>query len=72
MYGMIALRTKTVAHNLASIVRQCEWPSLPRKVLEIQNFCYHGNLLGTMKKGLTLVPRRIPLHMGALILVIQQ
>ena len=39
---IIALRNKTVA--LSSIVRQCKWLSLPRKIVEIQNFCYHGNM----------------------------
>jgi len=27
-----------------SIVRQCKWPSLSRKVVEIQKFCFHGNV----------------------------
>ena len=26
------------------IVRQCKWPSLLRKIAEIQKYCYHGNL----------------------------
>ena len=26
-----------------SIVRQCKWPSLSRKVVEIHKCCYHGN-----------------------------
>ena len=41
-YAIIALKNKTVA--LSSIVRQCKWLSLPRKIVEIQNFCYHGNM----------------------------
>ena len=28
-----------------SIVRQCKWPSLSRKIVEIQKFCYHVNLM---------------------------
>ena len=28
----------------SSIVRQCKWPSSSRKIVEIQKFCYHGNL----------------------------
>ena len=39
---MIALTNKTVA--LSSIVRQCKWLYLPRKIVEIQNFWYHGNM----------------------------
>ena len=27
-----------------SIVQQCKWPSLSRKIVEIQKFCYRGNL----------------------------
>ena len=27
-----------------SIVRQCKWPSLSRKVVEIHKYCYHGNM----------------------------
>ena len=27
-----------------SIVRQYKWPSSSRKIVEIQKFCYHGNL----------------------------
>ena len=29
---------------VSSIVRQCKWPSLSRKIAEIQKYCYHGNL----------------------------
>ena len=28
----------------SSIVRQCKWPPLSRKVVVIQKFCYNGNL----------------------------
>ena len=28
----------------SSIVRQCKWTSFSRKIVEIQKFCYHGNL----------------------------
>ena len=28
----------------SSIVRQCKWLSLSRKIVVIQKFCYHGNL----------------------------
>ena len=27
-----------------SIVQQCKWPSLLRKTVEIQKFCYYGNV----------------------------
>ena len=30
--------------QFSSIVRQCKWPSLSRTIIEIQKFCYHGNL----------------------------
>ena len=40
---MIILRTKTVAHTF----RQRKWPSLSREILEINKFCYHGNLSRT-------------------------
>ena len=29
---------------VSSIVRQCKWPSLSRKIAEIQKYYYHGNL----------------------------
>ena len=29
--------------NFSSIVRQCKWPFLSRKIVEFQKFCYHGN-----------------------------
>ena len=28
----------------SSIVRQCKWPSLSGNIVEIQKFCYHGNV----------------------------
>ena len=28
----------------SSIVRQCKWPSLSRKIVEILKFCYRGNV----------------------------
>ena len=28
----------------SSIVRQCKWSSLSRKIVEIKKTCYHGNL----------------------------
>ena len=31
------------APNFSSIVRQCKWPFLSRKIVEFQKFCYHGN-----------------------------
>ena len=27
----------------SSIVRQCKWPSLSWTIVEVQEFCYHGN-----------------------------
>ena len=27
----------------SSIVRQCKWPSLSWKIVEVQEFCFHGN-----------------------------
>ena len=30
--------------QFSSIVRQCKWPSMSRTIVEIQKFCYHGNL----------------------------
>ena len=30
--------------NLSSIVWQCKWPSLSRKIVKIQKFCCHGNV----------------------------
>ena len=30
--------------QLSSTVRQCKWPSMSRTIVEIQKFCYHGNL----------------------------
>ena len=41
---MTALRKKKVAPYFPSIVRQCKWPSLSRKIVEMQMFWYHGNL----------------------------
>ena len=29
--------------NFSSIVRQCKWPFLSRKIVEFQKFCYRGN-----------------------------
>ena len=29
----------------SSIVQQCRWLSLLEKILEIQKFCYHGNVM---------------------------
>ena len=29
---------------ISFVVRQCKWPSLLRKIAEIQKYCYHGNL----------------------------
>ena len=31
------------APNFSSIVQQCKWPFLSRKIVEFQKFCYHGN-----------------------------
>ena len=30
--------------QFSSMVRQCKWPSMSRTIVEIQKFCYHGNL----------------------------
>ena len=29
----------------SSIIGQCKWPSLSKKIVVIQKFCYHGNLM---------------------------
>ena len=54
---MIILRTKTVAHTFFSMFQQCKWPSLSREILEINKFCYHGNLSRTslLYTGMQLV-----------------
>ena len=39
----IACRKKNGSPYLSFIVRQCKWPSLSRKVFEIQKTCFHGN-----------------------------
>ena len=39
----IAYRKKNGSPYLSFIVRQCKWPSLSRKVFEIQKTCFHGN-----------------------------
>ena len=41
---MIALRNKTVAHAFLPSLDNAEWPSLSRKVAEIQKCCHQGNL----------------------------
>ena len=40
----IALRSKTVAQTFLPFARQCKWPFLSRKIVEIQKFFYHGNV----------------------------
>ena len=34
-----------VAHVFSSIVRRWKWPSLSRNIVEIQKFCYYGNMM---------------------------
>ena len=29
----------------SSVIRQCKWPSLSKKIVVIQNFCYHGSVM---------------------------
>ena len=42
---LIALRNRTIAHSfLLSFVNANAWPSMSRTIVEIQKFCYHGNL----------------------------
>ena len=55
---VIALRTKTVAHNSFLPLGQHKWPSLSGKIIQVQKFCYHGNvmshfpsLLGHLENG---------------------
>ena len=36
-----------------SRVQQCKWPSLSRKIVEIQEFYYHGNLTSHFSSLLT-------------------
>ena len=40
-----------------SMFQQCKWPSLSREILEINKFCYHGNLNRTslLYTGMQLV-----------------
>ena len=33
---------------LSSVVRQCHLPSLSRKMVELQKFCYHGNVTSNL------------------------
>ena len=37
----------------SSIVRQCQWPSLSRKTVEISKFCYHGHMTSHFSSLLT-------------------
>ena len=37
----------------SSIVRQCQWPSLSRKTVEISKFCYHGHMTSDFSSLLT-------------------
>ena len=41
---MIALQEQRDSPYFPFIIWQCEWPPLSRKVVEIQKFCYHGNI----------------------------
>ena len=38
----------------SSIVRQCKWPFLSRKIVKIHKFCYHGNV--TSHISITYLP----------------
>ena len=42
------------APNFSSVVRECKWPFLSRKIVEFQKFCYHGN--ATSRFPLLLLP----------------
>ena len=42
--SLIALRNKTLAHTFLPSLDNAEWPSLSKKIAEIQKYCYHGNL----------------------------
>ena len=46
---------------VSSLVRQCKWPSLSRKIVEIQKFCYHGNVTSLLfgKWARAPPPRRL-------------
>ena len=51
----------------SSIVRQCKWPSLSRKMIKIHKFCCHGNLtshftsplVSSLKGTISLRSRRL-------------
>ena len=47
----------------SSIVRQCKWLSLSRKMIEIHKYCYHGNLT-SLFCSLYSIPyyRKLTLH----------
>ena len=36
--------TPNKARYFSSMDRQCKWPSLSRKIVEVQKFCNHGNV----------------------------
>ena len=38
------LQKQTVSSYFSSIVQQCKWPSLSRKIIEIQKVCNVGNM----------------------------
>ena len=42
-----------VSPCFSSIVRQCQWPSLSRKTVEISKFCYHGHMTSHFSSLLT-------------------
>ena len=40
----VPVHDPTDSPYISSIVRQCKWPSLSGNIVEIQKFCYHGNM----------------------------
>ena len=46
-----------------SMFQQCKWPFLLREILEINKFCYHGNLSRTspLYTGMQLVEYLYPM-----------
>ena len=62
----LALRNKTVASPyfvLPFIVRLIKWPSLLRRIVEIQKFCYHGNVTSHFSSLLSLFYPKLTTNM---------
>ena len=58
---MIALRNKKEAHKFLPSLDNAEWPSLSRKVAEIQKCCHQGNLTSYFSSRLCITPLLITL-----------